>query len=159
MSVLFLQLHILIGAVPDQGKVLFRDRRDNFGRAADNDAAVRYGRPAGDNGSGTDDAVAADHSAIEDNRPHAYQCMIADFTAVDHCGVADRHTLSDLNRKARGAVDHRIVLNVAAFSDQDGRFVTANDGVEPDTAVTVLNQTLLSFAMVTSRSTTLPGAR
>ena len=45
------------------------------------------------------------------------------------------HVLSDMNRESLVHMNHRIVLNIASPSDQNGRVIRPHHGMEPEAGI------------------------
>ena len=85
--------------------------------------------------AGREHRAGAKAAALEHGRAHAHHRPGLDDTAFELGGVSNACVVLDHRGQIFGAVDDRVVLDVGAVADPDGRFVGPQDCAEPDAGV------------------------
>src|SRR5262249_17017981 len=98
----------------------------------DDQRTLRKFLALGDDGPGTDNAVAADPRAVHHDRAHTDERAILQRAAVQNDVMADGAVLADNKRKAEIGGTGRTILNIGALADLDPFIVAAQHRAEPD---------------------------
>jgi len=101
-------------------------------RRADDQAPRLEPLAFGYQGARTDDALRANHSPVEDSRPHSDQRLILDRAAVEYGLVADRDPGADCQRRPGIGMADGSVLEIAFVAQDDRRVVGPDYCAEPD---------------------------
>src|SRR5690606_41993005 len=90
----------------------------------------------GDHGPGRNDGIALHHTIVHDDTAHAHQHIVLDGATV-HDGIVTYGNV--VANGCRGflisAVDHGAILYIYLVAHFDEVHITANHGIEPDTAL------------------------
>src|SRR5450830_1803753 len=124
--------HIDVGAAANNGHQFVVERADRARGRADDQRIVRKRLSFGDDSTGADQTIFSDLGAIEYDRTHADQTVIADDTAVQDDVVADHTIAADDERKSRIGVQRGIILDLRALAELDPFVVAAQHRAEPD---------------------------
>ena len=109
------------------GAFLGAESADDFPRRSHDHRAGGDFRSRGNDGSGGDQALVADHGPIENDGAHADKAFVAHRAGMDDRPVADRAIRTDDGREIIGKVDDRAVLDVRPLADDDRFDVATQD--------------------------------
>lgn len=101
------------------------------GRSYDQ-AARRKNLAFGHQRAGADDALFANHGAIQDSRAHSDQGFVMDRAAMQDRLVPNRNAGADGERETSVAMSHGAVLKIAFLAQSDRCVIRSDHGAEPD---------------------------
>src|SRR5258706_990659 len=127
--------HIGLGIALQPRDLLGPQRPDQPGGRAQDHRTIGKLLALGHDGAGADQAVPADHSAVEHPGLDTDQRAVADDTAVQHGLVSCSDAFADGQRLPWIGVQNGPILPIGIASDTDGFIVAAQYGTKPDTAV------------------------
>ena len=81
------------------------------------------------------DAVSADHCAVENDGTHTHQRIVADGAAVENGAVADGAVVAYHQRKFLINVENAVILNIGTVTYNNGRVLGADHRTEKDAAL------------------------
>ena len=114
------------------GDLLGRDRLDDPSRDPHRDHAVRNDHPLRHQRTGSDDAVFADDTVIQQGGVHSDQRTVAHRAAVDDGTVPHGDVSANVYPAAHITVQHGVVLHIAALAHRQGSVVAPQDRAVPD---------------------------
>ncbi len=141
-QVLVLELHVVAGAVGEEGTLLVVQQPDLPDRAAHVQVAADQALARWHQACGANDHLVLDDGAVHDGTAHADQDAVAQCAAVQHDLVPDGDFVTDDQRKAIrveragvGDVQHAGVLHTGARADTDAVHVATHYHQWPDRTV------------------------
>jgi hypothetical protein len=123
---------VMRGALTDDFEFALTHRAHHLGRAPHNDRTRRELLALGNHAARPDQAVLAYLGAIQKNRAHANQAVVADVTPVDNTSMPHGNTIADDGGFAQVSMYHRPILNVRTTADGDTFRIATKDRVKPD---------------------------
>lgn len=85
-----------------------------------------------DNGPSADHSLGADAGAVEHGGVHPHQGAVLDRAAMKDGGMADSDIGPDLGGEAGVGVDNGVILDVAAWADEDAVGIPTQHGAVPN---------------------------
>jgi hypothetical protein len=112
-----------------------RQLAHNSGGDTGNKSSLWNRKPFFDNGTGSNERILSDNSAIKNNSSHPYESTISDLASMDDRPMSDRHIITHNNGMILRHMENASILNICPLPNLHTVNISSQHRLVPHTCM------------------------